>query len=135
MTLTPEQAGLGIICCVVASDGRISEAESELISLVTHRHVYFRHLATAAVKGIIQESLNRIVESSATSWATSCAAAVPSDQRATLFALAADFAFSDGRPGDAEIGILQAIQKTFQIPAESAATVFNVIAQKNGIPS
>jgi uncharacterized membrane protein YebE (DUF533 family) len=62
---------------------------------------------------------------------TGCAKVIPSDLRATAFALATDLTLADGRIGDREKAYLDELQGVLQIDDATAEKIVEVLLIKN----
>lgn len=61
------------------------------------------------------------------SYLSLAASAIPQYMRPTVFAVAADLAYSDGDIADGEIAVLEAIYSFLDIPKETAVTIIQVM--------
>jgi hypothetical protein len=131
--LTLQEATSGILLAVVGSDGHIADEEVAFFNLVANRHPIFRDQPGTDFRRMIDKMIGLLNREGWSALITRCGAAVPSDAKPTVFALAVDFVFADGSVEQAEKEVVAHLQSQLGIADDLAGAVVDVLAAKNGI--
>ena len=131
--LTPEQASLGILSCVIGADGSFSTEEQELLLFLANRHPHYRDMTAAEFEEAVNLSVESINEIGWKKWALVCSDSLPVKYVPTVFALAADFSLIDGEPNSQEAQIIRELKDILGIPDKMFDNILAVMCFKNGI--
>ncbi|MFV0410744.1 MAG: tellurite resistance TerB family protein [Paracoccus sp. (in: a-proteobacteria)] len=132
-TFSPEEAANGILLAVIFSDGAVSAEEVETYQLAATRHPLFRHQTTPDFNRMMDNQIEIIRHHGWMKLVEKSAEDLPTNLRATLFALAVDFVLADGRVDAAEERLIDRIRELLAIDPADAETVVAVLCAKNGV--
>lgn len=128
-----QEATSGVLLSVVASDGQVSDDESDYFRLVANRHPIFRDQSAADFNRMIDKMMGILHRQGWRPLIDKCGADIPQDFKPTVFALAVDFVFADGAVEDEEKELVAYLQKALGISDKFADSIVQVLAVKSGV--
>ena len=131
VTLTKEEAFLGVLLMTIAADGEITEEEVASLAIAANRMQLLKHLDGDDVQEIFRKIGNMLKKEGFESVIKKAADSLTPEMRQTVFAQAADLIFADGTVEDGEKAVIEAIQKAMQVPDDLAMKIIEVLSIKN----
>lgn len=132
---TPQESVCGVLLSIIACDGDIAKIELDAFNAIVSRHVIFAGRSKQAFHRMIRDILSIRKQHGWEVLAEAAARHVPDDIRSTVFALAVDLVFADGRVDMQEEFIIERIRGILEIAEDDARNVIQVLAIKNGMPA
>ncbi len=131
--VTLREAAATVLAAAVVVDGALAPEEvlrlrSQLSSMRLYSGVepeHVQHLLDAAFASVERQGVEALLPS--------CAAVVPDDLRAPLFALAVELVFADGRIAEREKRFVDALQAALDIADDTATKIVEVLLLKGRI--
>jgi len=131
LTFTDKESVVALLFLVVTSDGSIDPAEEELVIAASNRMQLLRHQAIPEFNAIVQKVRDAIDGKGRAEVFAAGVKGLPEDLRETVYALAGDIVFADGKAEKGELECLREMQEALQIPDELATRVLEVMQIKN----
>ncbi len=131
LALTKREAVAVVLFLAVAADGNIDEAEEELVVAFSNRMRLLRGQAPEEFNAMINELRALLRTVSAQEVLETAAKMIPAHLHDTMYALAADLAFADGRIADAERSTLSAMRHALDVPEALALKIEEVCLIKS----
>ena len=129
--MTVRDAAATVLVASIACDGALAPEESiRLNALVSSMRLY-RDVSAEHLQHLIDAATNAVAQHGAEELLPACAAAIPEDLRAALFALAVELVFVDGRVAEREKRFVDALQAAFAIDEETAMKIVGVLLIKS----
>jgi hypothetical protein len=91
----------------------------------------YRDVPGEHLQRLIDVATNAVAEHGVEGLLPACAAAIPKDLRAPLFALAVELVFVDGRIAEREKRFIDELQAAFDIDEETAMRIIGVLLIKS----
>lgn len=131
MPFSPVEGVAGIALLMVAADGCVSHEEVELLNASVFRMKLFDGFSNTTLKQLFNKMTQELKQQSCDDFLRNMVGAVPAEMAMSVFAIAADIAFSDGELSDEEQAILEFIYGLFEIPRDMALQILQVMEIKN----
>jgi uncharacterized tellurite resistance protein B-like protein len=131
MPLSQADAIVALLAGAVAVDGVVRSEETRRLNEVLATTRWRMGLSEAAVAGAAKQGIDLIATYGLPSVMKASADAIPSDMRATTFALAVDLVLADGRLGSRESTFIDQLQTALQIEGTLARKILDVLLIKN----
>ena len=129
--LTVPEAIASLLVAAVTVDGNVNPEEAVRIGGVLGTSHVLRQAGDGSMDALANRAIALLTEHGLPAILTGCAKVIPSDLRATAFALAADLALADGRIGDQEKAFIDELQSVLQIDEATAVKIVEVLLIKN----
>ncbi len=129
--LSPLEAFVSLLLASARSDGSVSPHEANQIEHVVAAMKLFRRSSYEARHGIFTTVAERIKQQGIEGVVSAAATAVPTELRATAFAVAVDLMLSDGRLTTNEQRFAEELRVLLNVDQEMAAKVVDVLTIKN----
>jgi uncharacterized tellurite resistance protein B-like protein len=124
--LTLRESAAAILVAAAASDGSLgAEEESRVNALLSSMRLY-RDVPAEHMRHLIDHALRLVEHNGVQELLPACAAVVPDEVRAALFALAVELVFVDGRVAEREKEFIDALQAALEIDEETAVKIVEV---------
>lgn len=133
VTLTPQEAMLGVILCISASDGDISKRELERMAEILSTHRMFNGQSESQIKSGLTKILGFMETDPVDQIVHKCAVALPEKQRIVAFALAVDIAMIDQSVHKGEGAMLGLMATELSIEENAMKNILAILAMKNGL--
>ncbi len=130
-TLSPLEAFVCLLLASARSDGSVSPHEANEIEQAVAAMKLFRGSSYEARHGIFTTAAERIKQQGIEDVVRAAVAAVPTELRATAFAVAVDLMLSDGRLTTSEQRFAEELRVRLNVDRELAAKVVDVLTIKN----
>ena len=131
--VTVAEAIAGLLVAAVAADGVITTDEAARIGELLTASPLLRTRADGSTREVGEHAVALLTEYGLPAVLAGCAKAIPSDLRATTFALAADVALADGRISDREKAFIDQLQVALRIDEATAVKILEVLLIKNRV--
>jgi len=131
VTFTSEEAVVAILFLVVTADGEIAPVEEELVVAASNRMKTLRRLSIADFNAAVWKVRDGIDGSGRDAVFAAGVKGLPAELKGTVYALAADIVFADGKATGEEIDFLRAVQEGLGVTDELATKVVEVMRLKN----
>jgi uncharacterized tellurite resistance protein B-like protein len=131
--LTVAEAIAALLVAAVAVDGVVTTEEAARIGELLTASPLLRQRANGSTRRLGEHAVALLTEHGLAAVLTGSARAIPSDLRATTFALVADVALADGRIGDREKTFIDQLQGALQIDDPTAVKILEVLLIKNRV--
>jgi hypothetical protein len=125
------EAIASLLVAAIAVDGAVGADEAVRIGDVLGTSHLLRQAGNGSTQALANRAIVLLTEYGLPAVLTGCAKVIPSDLRATAFALATDLTLADGRIGDREKAYLDELQGVLQIDDATAAKIVEVLLIKN----
>jgi uncharacterized tellurite resistance protein B-like protein len=129
--VTVPEAIAALLVAAIAVDGAVGADEAVRIGEVLSTSHLLRQAGNGSAQALANRAIVLLTEYGLPAVLTGCAKVIPSDLRATAFALATDLTLADGRIGDREKAYLDELQGVLQIDDATAAKIVEVLLIKN----
>ena len=129
--LTVPEAIASLLVAAIVVDGDVTLEEAARISDVIGTSHVLRLAGDDSMDALANRAVALLTNHGLPAILTGCARAIPSDLRATTFALATDLALADGRIGDKEKAFIDELQTVLQIDDATAVKIVEVLLIKN----
>ena len=133
MSLTPEQAIVGIICCVIVADGEISNREKDLLSIISVNNLKLREMPEGHFQEAMDVSIEGVVTVGPDKYIEICCQALPALYFPMAIALAAEFALLEGEGAENELRIVHKLRETLNPPDDVFMNILNTMCWRHGI--
>jgi uncharacterized tellurite resistance protein B-like protein len=129
--LTVPEAIASLLVAAITIDGNVNPEEAVRIGGVLGTSHVLRQAGNGSIDALANRATALLTEHGLPAILTGCAKVIPSDLRATAFALAADLALADGRIDDREKTFIDELQTVLQIDEATAVKIVEVLLIKN----
>jgi hypothetical protein len=129
--LTVPEAIASLLVAAITVDGNVNTDEAARIGDVLGTSHLLRQAGDGSMDVLANRAIALLSDHGLPAILTGCATAIPSDLRATTFALAADLVLADGRIGDKEKAFIDELQAVLQIDEATAVKIVEVLLIKN----
>jgi uncharacterized membrane protein YebE (DUF533 family) len=129
--LTVPEAIASLLVAAVTVDGSVNLEEAARIGGMLGTSHVLRQAGNGSTEALANRAIALLSDHGLPAILTGCAKVIPSDLRATTFALAADLALADGRIGDREKAFIDELQTVLQVDEATAVTIIEVLLIKN----
>jgi hypothetical protein len=129
--LTVPEAIASLLVAAITVDGNLNTDEAARIGDVLGTSRLLRQAGDGSMDAVANRAIALLSDHGLPAILTGCAKAIPSDLRATTFALATDLVLADGRIGDKEKAFIDELQTLLQIDEATAVKIVEVLLIKN----
>jgi hypothetical protein len=129
--LTKPEAFTGVLMSAVASDGHISNEESQGLCTILGRMRMFDNWTNEKFNAMINRLLGMLKREGPEEVLSRCSTVLPEELKETAFANACDLLLADGGIEDAERVFLDSLQRKLEINGDQALTIVEVMIIKN----
>ena len=129
--LSPQEAFVSLLIASARADGTVSVHEANSIEHLVDGMQLFRGHSQEGLQQVFAAAAERINEHGVPSVVPAAAAIVPTELRATIFAVAVDLMLSDGRLSSKEEGFADELRTLLNVERETAARIIDVLRTKN----
>jgi hypothetical protein len=129
--LTVPEAIASLLVAAVTVDGSVNLEEAARIGGMLGTSHVLRQAGNGSTEVLANRAIALLSDHGLPAILTGCAKVIPSDLRATTFALAADLALADGRIGDREKMFIDELQTVLQVDEATAVKIIEVLLIKN----
>ncbi len=133
MSLTADQAGLAIVACSIMGDGEASDAEQTYLRSMSSHNPLFRNMSVLEFKATIESTEMATTKIGWKAWCAKCAELLPTHYVSTIFSLAVDFSFLDGKPAPSSSEVIEGLKDILRISDDQFGNIVQVLSWKNGI--
>lgn len=130
-TLTAQDAVAGMLLVTVAADGHISDEEKECFIATSNRMKLFRDQSPQEFNSMMDRLFGYLRKHGAEWLMAKAATSMPSEIKATVFALCADLVFADGSVEADEQQLIESIHSKLGIQDDLALKILEVVQIKN----
>jgi uncharacterized tellurite resistance protein B-like protein len=130
-SLTLREAAATILVASVTCDAALAPEESVRLNALLSSMRLYRDVPGEHLQRLIDVATNAVAEHGVDGLLPTCAAAIPEDLRAPLFALAVELVFVDGRIVEREKRFIDELQAAFGIDEETAMRIIGVLLIKS----
>ena len=127
------EAIAALLVAAVAVDGVITSEEAARVGELLTASPLLRRRANGSTGQLGERAIALLCEYGEAAVLAGCAKVIPSDLRATVFALVADLTLADGRIGDREKTFIDEVQAALQIDDATAVKILEVLLIKNRV--
>jgi hypothetical protein len=131
LTLSVADALAAILVATVSVDGALSVDEAARTKGLLSTSRLFREVCGIANAGSVERAITLLNERGLATVLTACAKALPADLHATVFAVAVDLVFSDGRVEARERDYIDSLQTALGVDDATALRIVEVLLIKN----
>jgi uncharacterized tellurite resistance protein B-like protein len=133
--LTLREAAVTVLVGAVAADGTLAPAETARVNMLLPSMRLYRQMEPEHLQHLLAAATQRIggAGQSAGPLLAACAAVIPDELRAPLFALAVDLVFADDRIAEREKQYIDALQAALEIEDQTAIKIVEVLLMKNRV--
>jgi uncharacterized tellurite resistance protein B-like protein len=130
-SLTLREAAATILVASVTCDAALAPEESVRLNALLSSMRLYRDVPGEHLQRLIDVATNALSEHGVEGLLPACAAVIPEDLRAPLFALAVELVFVDERIVEREKRFIDALQAAFGIDEETAMRIIGVLLIKS----
>jgi uncharacterized tellurite resistance protein B-like protein len=130
-SLTLREAAATILVASVTCDAALAPEESVRLNALLSSMRLYRDVLGEHLQRLIDAATNALAEHGVDELLAACAAVIPEELRAPLFALAVELVFVDGRIVEREKRFIDALQAAFGIDEETAMRIIGVLLIKS----
>lgn len=131
VNLGPAEAFAAITLIAVASDGYITDSETQAISTILSRMQLFRSYPTDVMRKMFDKLLGILQRQGIDVLFNAAMANLPHDLKETAFAVATDIVLADGEVSPEEEKLLNDLCRVLELPEELAIKIIDVMMIKN----
>jgi uncharacterized tellurite resistance protein B-like protein len=131
--LSTQEALIGLIISVMASDGSIAEEEIHEFNLIAERSSTLHGMSAADLTDAVDRMYKNLEEGGFEPMINACVKALPETMYTGVFALACELVCADGLYKAEEMELLRILQDKLNITSEQAEVITEVIATKSRI--
>jgi uncharacterized tellurite resistance protein B-like protein len=132
-SLTLREAAATILVASVTCDAALAPEESVRLNALLSSMRLYRDVPGEHLQRLIDVATNALAERGVEELLPACAAVIPEDLRAPLFALAVELVFVDGRIVEREKRFIDALQGAFGVDEETAMRIIGVLLIKSRV--
>jgi hypothetical protein len=131
--LTLREAAATILIAAVASDGNVAHAETARVNLLVPSMRLFRQVEPEHLQHLVAGATQRVASAGPDLDAllAACAAVIPEELHAPLFALAVELVFVDDRIADREKQFIDSLQAALDIDDQTALKIVEALLIKS----
>lgn len=131
VTLSLPEAVAAVLVAAISADGTFGVDEANRLNGVLSTSRLFDGAVRAGDVDVVERAVNLLSERDMTPVLAACAAAIPLELRATVFAVAADLVLSDGRIEGHEKAFVDQLQSALEVDDGTALKIVEVLLIKN----
>jgi uncharacterized tellurite resistance protein B-like protein len=121
--LTLREAATAVLVAAVAADGTVGPVEGHRLNELLSSMRLFHQVPADHVQRLIENALNLVTHTAMDGLLAACAAAIPGDLRASLYALAVELVLVDGTIAEREKQFSGKLQAAFAIDDVTAIRI------------
>jgi uncharacterized tellurite resistance protein B-like protein len=129
--LTLREAAMTVLVGAVAADGIVGPFEGDRLHELLSSTRLFRQVPPDHLQRLMENALDLVTHTPADDLLPACAAVIPPDLRAALYALAVELVFVDGAIAEREKQFCSKLQAAFAIDDETAMGIVEVLLIRN----
>lgn len=129
--MTLREAAVALLVASVASDGAVTSEEATRVNMLISSMNLYRQAPREQLQQLIETATVRVSSSEPGALLAACAAVIPDELRAPLFALAVELVFADRRVAEREKEFVDALQTALAIEEATALKIVEVILLKS----
>lgn len=129
--MTLREAGVALLVASVASDGAVTSEEATRVNMLISSMNLYRQAPREHLQQLIEAATVRVSSSEPLGLLAECAAVIPDELRAPLFALAVELVFADRRVSEREKEFVDALQSALRIEDQTALKIVEVLLLKS----
>src|SRR5512139_1211237 len=130
-SLTLREAAATILVASVTCDAALAPEESVRLNALLSSMRLYRDVPAEHLQRLIDVATNAVAERGIGELLPACAAVIPEDLRAPLFALAVELVFVDGRIAEQEKRFIDALQNAFEMDERTTMKIIEVLLIKS----
>lgn len=130
-TLTLREAAVTVLVAAVAADGELAPAEDARLNVLLSSMRLYRQMPPEHLQHLIGHAMELATGPLAEGLLPACAAVIPDDLRVSVFALAVELVFVDGRIAEREKRFVDALQTALGIDDATATKIVEVLLIKS----
>jgi uncharacterized tellurite resistance protein B-like protein len=131
VTFTDKEAVVALLFLTVTADGEIAREEEELVVAASNRMKLLRDQSIPGFNATVQTVRDAIDAKGRAAALAAGVKALPVELTATVYTLAADIVFADGKAQPAEMTFLREMQEALGVADDLATKVIEVMRIKN----
>lgn len=131
ITLGPAESFAAIMLVVVAADGYLADAETDLLFTVLGRMQLFRSYPSEVVRRMFDKLCGILKKQGNEALLGAAFKSLPHELYETTFAIATDLVLSDGEVTEEEEQLLNSLCNALDIPDETVNEIIRVMLIKN----
>jgi hypothetical protein len=131
ITLSLPEAAAAVLVAAISADGTFGVDEANRLNSVLSTSRLFDQAVRAGDVDVVERAVNLLSERGVAPMLAACAAAIPRELRATVFAVATDLVLSDGRLEGHEKVFVDQLQSALQVDDGTALKIVEVLLIKN----
>jgi hypothetical protein len=129
--LTLREAAATLLVAAAAADGGLSPEEGDRLNAVLSSMRLYRSAPAEHLQHLLDNAIGVVARSGAETVLPACAAVIPDELRAPVFALAAELVFVDGRITGPEKAFIDALQTALAVDDTTALKIVEVLLIRN----
>jgi len=129
--LTLREAVVTVLVGAVAADGTVGSVEGRRLNELLSSMRLFRQVPADDLQRLIEHALELVTHTAADELLVACAAVIPGDLRASLYALAVELALVDDTIAEREMQFSGKLQAAFAIDDVTAIRIVERLLIKN----
>jgi uncharacterized tellurite resistance protein B-like protein len=129
--LSPQDAVLAVLVAAIAADGELAPAEGARLNALVSSMRLCRGVGPDQLPHMINHALQLVTGTTPDALLPACAAAIPEELRASVFALAVELVFADGTIAEREKGFIDALQAALAVDEATAMKIVEVLLIRN----
>jgi hypothetical protein len=131
LALSVPEAFAAILVAAISADGSFGVEEANRLNNVLSTSRLFAPAVQAGDVDVVERALHLLTERGVRPVLDACGAAIPSDLRAAVFAVATDLVLADGRVGEGEKAFVDQLRAALNVDEPTALKVAEVMIVKN----
>ena len=129
--LTLREAAMTVLVAAVGADGTVGLEEGHRLNEFLSSMRLFHHVPADHLQRLTENALDLVTHTGADELLAACAAVIPGDLRASLYALAVELALVDGTIAEREKQFSGKLQAAFAIDDVTAMKIVEVLLIKS----
>ena len=131
ITLSLPEAVASVLVAAISADGTFGVDEANRLNSVLSTSRLFDEAVRLGDVDVVERAVNLLTERGLTPVLAACAAGIPLELRATVFAVATDLVLSDGRIEGHEKAFVDQLQSALKVDDGTAQKIVEVLLIKN----
>jgi uncharacterized tellurite resistance protein B-like protein len=129
-TPTLREAAVTVLVAAAAADGTLAPAELARLNALLSSMRLYRQVPPEHLHHLIESALELTMRMPPEGLLAACAAVIPAELRASIFALAVELVFVDGTIAEREKRFVDALQSALAVDDETAVKIVEVLLIK-----
>jgi uncharacterized tellurite resistance protein B-like protein len=130
-TLTLREAAVTVLVGAVVADGALAPVEGARLNALLSSMRLYRQVPSEHLQHLVDKAVELAGRTAVEELVSACATVIPDELRASLFTLAVELVFVDGRIADREKRFVDILQAALAIDDETAMKVVEVLLIKS----